>query len=257
MTAYRLTARNTAFESSNRIHADDVAKQYGFRGGLVPGVTDYAYMTNPVVTRWGADWLARGAIRARFLKPLYHDDETSIELDEAGALELRNGAGDVCATGHAGLPEAPGTPERVPSRPLPEPVPDASPEDFAARPVLGTLITNLGQEVAEEYLDKVGEPLPLYRADRLVHPGQILSLANDVLMANVRMGPWIHVESEVRNHLAIGWGAVAETRAAVSRLYEKQGHLFVELRVAVAVAGRSAASIRHVAIYRLRPPQTG
>ena len=28
-----------ATDSDNRIHSDDVAKQYGFRGGLVPGVS--------------------------------------------------------------------------------------------------------------------------------------------------------------------------------------------------------------------------
>ena len=36
---YHVKARNPATESENKIHHDDVARQYGFAGGLVPGVT--------------------------------------------------------------------------------------------------------------------------------------------------------------------------------------------------------------------------
>jgi len=49
----RVTARNTAAQSENAIHDDEVARQYGFRGGLVPGVTVYAYLTHPLVEAWG------------------------------------------------------------------------------------------------------------------------------------------------------------------------------------------------------------
>ena len=41
MAGYTITAHNPATGSENRIHADDVARRYGFRGGLVPGVTVY------------------------------------------------------------------------------------------------------------------------------------------------------------------------------------------------------------------------
>ena len=40
----RVVARNDAEASENRIHDDRVAAEYGFRGGLVPGVTVYAYL---------------------------------------------------------------------------------------------------------------------------------------------------------------------------------------------------------------------
>ena len=40
MTApYRVRARNAATNSEDKIHPDDVARRYGFEGGLVPGVT--------------------------------------------------------------------------------------------------------------------------------------------------------------------------------------------------------------------------
>ena len=44
------------------IHEDDLARQYGFKGGLVPGVTVYAWMTHPVVEALGVEWLEDAAI---------------------------------------------------------------------------------------------------------------------------------------------------------------------------------------------------
>ena len=40
--------------TENKIHEDGLARDMGFRGGLVPGVTVYAWMTHPVVAALGA-----------------------------------------------------------------------------------------------------------------------------------------------------------------------------------------------------------
>ncbi len=45
-----LTAFNTATASTNKIHDDDVAQQYGFRGGLVPGPVTVAAGSGQVLT---------------------------------------------------------------------------------------------------------------------------------------------------------------------------------------------------------------
>ena len=60
-SSFRGTAFNQATESENRIHSDEVARRYGFRGGLVPGVTVYAYLVHPALKAWGARWLEEGA----------------------------------------------------------------------------------------------------------------------------------------------------------------------------------------------------
>ena len=54
---YRVEAFNASKESENKIHDDAVARRFGFRGGLVPGVDVYAYMTHLPVQRWGRAWL--------------------------------------------------------------------------------------------------------------------------------------------------------------------------------------------------------
>ena len=71
LVSYDLVARNTATASSNKIHADDVARQYGFAGGLVPGVDVYAYLAHVPAAAWGAGWLESGTMQARFLTPVY------------------------------------------------------------------------------------------------------------------------------------------------------------------------------------------
>ena len=53
MNTWSATALNTAPDSENRIHSDELAKEYGFEGGLVPGVTISAYLVHPLVERWG------------------------------------------------------------------------------------------------------------------------------------------------------------------------------------------------------------
>ena len=63
---YTVEAFNTATDSTNKIHDDDVARTYGFHGGLVPGVDVYAYLTHEPAARWGREWLGHGSITARF-----------------------------------------------------------------------------------------------------------------------------------------------------------------------------------------------
>lgn len=99
MAGYTITAHNPATGSENRIHADDVARRYGFRGGLVPGVTVYGYVATGLA---GPDWVARGGAEVRFRKPCYEGDLLEIDLGPDGAIEVRS-RGEVCATGRASV----------------------------------------------------------------------------------------------------------------------------------------------------------
>ena len=46
---YESIAFNTAPDSENQIHSDDMAQRFGFQGGLVPGVAVSAYLIQPAV----------------------------------------------------------------------------------------------------------------------------------------------------------------------------------------------------------------
>ena len=86
---YRVTARNAATASENRIHADDVARRYGFRGGLVPGVTVYAYASHALLGALGSDWVERGEVRIRFPSPCYDGEVLTVTLSPGEKLRTR------------------------------------------------------------------------------------------------------------------------------------------------------------------------
>src|SRR5215470_14081736 len=106
LQSYRVSAYNTSKQSENKIHDDTVARRFGFSGGLVPGVDVMAYMTHLPVARWGRDFLARGLVEARFLKPVY-DGETAevsgVEIDGVLTIEVQS-RGQLRATGSASVP---------------------------------------------------------------------------------------------------------------------------------------------------------
>jgi len=251
MPSRSLVATNWATASENRIHHDDVARRYGFRGGLVPGVTLYAYLTNPVVSGLGPDWLECGGADVRFASPVYDGDAIETTFD-AGQVALCDSGGTVCATGTATL--APDLPVvDVPAAPLPAERPPASEASLAEGTVLGTIEHGFHAGNAEQYLSLIGEDLPIYTDEGVAHPGWLLLDANNVLAANVVLGPWIHVGSRVRHLAVVTDGQRVTTRARVGAEYERKGHRFVELDVLTLADDTPALAVRHTAIWQVRP----
>jgi acyl dehydratase len=253
---YTLLAHNTATESANRMHDDAVARTYGFKGGLVPGVDVYAYLTHVPVSKWGADWLVRGTMSARFLKPVYDGDDVSIHA-EGDELSLTTGGAEPCAVATMGLPEPTSLAVGLAAAPLPQTRPPAGPESLAPGTLLGSLEFGFHADKAAEYLDDIGETLPLYPQFRVAHPGWLLRSANDVLARNVVLGPWIHVSSTVTNYSVVEDGQQLSTRARVLDRFERKGHQFVVLEVLVVGPSESAVlHAEHTAIYEPRPPSS-
>jgi acyl dehydratase len=265
---YRITARNTSKQSENLIHDDATARRYGFGGGLVPGVTVYAYLTHPLVATFGAAWLERGTAAVRFVKPIFEGDEVVVsgsvtERDATGiavSVAARGGRGEECALMSATIPAGLPTPVNVaPYREAPLPVqrPTATREYFLGTATLGTPMTSYDDARAAEYLAKVDDPLALYRGTGApVHPAFYLDQSNRALSGNVRLGPWIHAASAVRHLGSARVGDTLRTLGLVRSLYEKKGREFVELDL-VIVAGerrRPIAHVLHTAIYRLPEP---
>jgi acyl dehydratase len=252
MLLHRVTAVNTAADSENRVHDDRVAAAYGFRGGLVPGVTVYGYMTLPVLEHFGECWLERGAMSVRFKAPVYEGEDVAIEAhaSDAGRLEvsLENG----CATGAAWIePVAvpPGLAE-YPARPMPpeDRRPPASHETLAAGTVLGTLTTKLNLDEA-----RMSAPLPAAVGEgRAAHPAILLALSNELLVRNVVLGPWIHASSEVVNFSQAHDGETLTVHGHVAEKYARKGHEFVVLDVLIRAGERVVQRVRHTAIWSLQ-----
>ena len=254
MKPYSVVAFNTATASANKIHDDAVAQRLGFRGGLVPGVDVYAYLCHPPAAAWGRRWIEQGTMRARFHRPVYDGHEARIEPGADGHLELRDPDGELCAEGTAGLGDTPPPPDPTdwPDVPQTAEPPPAAPEVLVPGTAFGLAAHGFHAARHGEYLDDVREPLPLYREDGIAHPGWILRDANYVLSSNVRLGPWIHVESVVQHHAAVVDGAEVSARAVVTGEWEHKGHRFVRLDVLHLADGAPVARTDHTAIYRPR-----
>ena len=219
--------------SANRVHDDEFARRLGFRGGLVPGATVYGYMAVLPERAWGERWRGGGTMSARFAAPFYDGEEvtvTAAETPEGGlALEARTPAGEVCATGGASASSADPPPDagRYPAGPLPE---------------------TLRPPVLVE-----GETLGTVRMALRLEPAWPARLGNSVLMANVELPPWIHVETRTRHLAAVRDGEPVEDRTLVAGAWERRGHRFVDLDVLVlnGDSGQPVAQLRHVAIVEL------
>lgn len=256
---YEVRANNLSRASENRIHDDEVARRFGFTGALVPGVEVHAYACHPVVARWGRDWLARGTIESRFLKPVYDGEPVlaTAEPDGEARLAVRVESGGVlCATAEAALPAEAGAPPRLadyPWRPPPAERPPAGDETLAEGLWLGTAPERITEEASADYLRGIAETEPLYAAEGLVHPGLVLRLCNRALTQNVALGPWIHVGSAVRALSAARVGETLDVRARILSNADRKGHRIVELDALVAAEGaRPVAQVRHTAIWRVR-----
>jgi acyl dehydratase len=265
---YRVKARNTSESSENKIHDDQIAREFGFRGGLVPGVTVYAYLTHPLAEAFGAAWLERGTAAVRFLKPIFDGEEVLVSGVVTGrdaksitatVTAVTESTGE-CATLVATLPSGSPVPLNLAlyrAAPLPAERPLATREHFASLDALGTPVNPYDDERRDEYTARVSDSLALYQGPRgWVHPAFILDQSNKALSLNARMSPWIHAGSVVRQLGGARVGETLATRGRVRSLFEKKGRQFIEADLAI-VAGdrpRPVAHVLHTAIYRLASP---
>jgi acyl dehydratase len=255
---YHVCAYNTARQAENKIHDDEVARKFGFSGGLVPGVDVYAYMTHMPVERWGRAWLERGSAECRFFKPVYDGETatvTAAEHDGDLAIDVMS-RDELCASGTAGLPAAAlaaPPPDRFAPAQAAAERPAADETTLAEGTRLAIRPLTVAEDFAAQYSQDLRESNPLYRREGLAHPGLILRTLNWALTHNVVLGPWIHVGSKVQHFSPARIGETISAQARVTANYERKGHRFVELDGLVLAEGeRVVALISHTAIYRPR-----
>ncbi len=257
LETWRVQAYNTAKQSENKMHDDSVARRFGFSGGLVPGVDVFAYMMHVPVARWGRDFLSRGLIEARFVKPVYDGEAADVDATEHNGLltiEVFSRT-ELCATGTASLPAAApavslGDYLAVPAVAERKPV---SPATFETGKWLGTAPRRWLAQDAADYLTDIRETDPIYAREGLGHPGLIQRVMNRVLVDNTILGPWIHVGSRMQLLSPARAGDEITARAKVTANYEKKGHRFVEFDALVVANGTTPlAHCQHIAIYQPR-----
>jgi hypothetical protein len=198
--------------------------------------------------------------------PVYHGERFRVQVtpdgDAAYAAELTDPRSTRCATARVELPEsAPAPPEhrgdpileRGGDRPL------ASRETMEALRKSGLRALSVRWDESSELTRYLGDPAEMpgiFRDDRFADPSFVLGISNWILGANVRMNPWLHLQTESQNYRSIPWGSALVAEAAIVDLFEKKGHEFVDADVSIFFADdlAAAASMRLRAIYKLREP---
>jgi acyl dehydratase len=204
------------------------------------------------VEAFGPDWLGHGRLEARFLKPVYDGEEVTASLLDGGEVCLCGPDGEVRATGSAGTdPAAPPDPASFPAAAPPDPRPAADDVDWPQGTALGAVGWTFTENKRADHLERLGQGDLPWLPPGTAHPGHLIELANDVLVANVAMGPWIHTSSAVSLHRPVTDGDRLELRALVVGTTERKGNRHVELDVLLLADGEPALSGRHTAIYRL------
>ena len=214
------------------MHADGVAVQYGFRGGLVPGVTVYGYMMAPIVEH-APEWLEHGSMAVRFLEPFYDGEAVIVqaEVTDDGSIHVaaEREDGSVCAKGIAKITAADATePGWYLEHTLPRERPVPERENLIPGTLLGTVAAKIDT----------------------TEPHRLLHFSNDMLMRNFKLGPWIHAASEVTNWSAAQPGDEISARGVIHDRFDKKGHEFVVVDVMLISGLRLLQTVRHTAIYR-------
>lgn len=266
--AWSAEAFNQAPESENRIHSDEVAREYGFRGALVPGVTVSAYLIHPAVAAWGEAWLERGRARVVVHSPVYDRETFRVEVSDASAAaynaELFDPMGARCATAQVELPDSDAVPappkirhDAILGRDFDRP--KASREVMEQRRRDGLLAIRARWNDAAEITSYLRDPdrmPPSLSKLGLASPAFVLGLTNWALAGNVRMSPWLHLQTDSQNYRPIAADTELVVESTIADLFEKKGHEFIDVDMNIfdLADEAPAASVRLRAIYRLRPP---
>lgn len=261
---HRIRASVDAVESTNRIQEDDYARRFGFRAGLVPGASIFAYMTRPLIEKMGRDWLDRGSAEVHFLRPIYEGEEirvsgsiSSVAEDGAVSLDYRasNSQGATCGIGVAKLPS-----QIASQEPSPDDYPAArarlhraiSLETLRVGDPLTPVVSEFTWNVHWQYCRKtIRDYQPLY--ERAMHPGWLVNRAGQIMAANYAIPAWIDVSSYVQNFHLLEEECPIETRGRVYDKFERDGDHFIMLDLAVFAPSRCLATIRYTAIFRIAP----
>lgn len=266
ITGWNAIAFNQAPDSANQIHGDDVAKQYGFRGGLVPGVTISAYLIQPGIVAWGKKFLDHGFAHVRVGSPLYDEEPFTVSIlqqtDTDYRAEITQPDGTVSATAEVLLPDS------VPEAPTRrgDPIvdrdyrgPKASVEVFEDLKQNGCKALRYrwgSKHNMQTYVKDMSLVPDLLRLDGEGYANMafLLGISNWVLSSNAHMNPWVHLETKSQSYAAVPPDTSIVAEMTVMDFYEKKGHEFVDVDVNLfdEKDDRCLMTISLRAIYRLR-----
>ena len=259
----RAFMKNPDEEKSNAIHSTSGARDYGFQGALVGGATAYGWAAKLFVETLGNQWLDFGWAQVRFRQPVYPGDELVVAIDDDGSFDVRRDVDDVsCFSGRVGRGDAPWLRDiGIPSRRLPEPMPDPMPDLTLGNVPVGrelrTRAVSLSVADAETYArDKLRETLDcFYGENASIHPAWVAEQPIHWLHHSYNYGPSIHTESHIQHLCRAEVGQTFCIAGTCRDAYERKGHHYIVNDTEIRDADdRAVARVRHTAIFQVRKP---
>lgn len=274
--SFRGIAHNQVPNSPNKIHGDEIAKQYGFKGGLVPGVTLSAYLVEPALRAWGREWLRLGNAHITVYSPVYHDDAFEVVVqtnNKAYSAKLISGE-KVCAAAEVRLPmnvsalsaRSANTLQKN-SLPL---IDDNYVPQTATREVMENLQA-IGcrpmqfdwqpeHEMATYYSNPNLMPALIQPGDKKDSDGGfanlsfLLGCANRHFASVAAMSPWVHLESRSQQFQPVPMCTQLTSHMSVMDLFNKKGHEFADCQFNLVsnTSGGCVFSVWQRAIYKMR-----
>ncbi len=262
MTAFPAELHVTAILDDNpayrgSVHEDSVARAQGYRAALIPGAFVYDYATRLATRGWGMDWITRGAMGARFRRPVYDGDELVVTAEPAGEFEdgpkvdltVRNAQGEAVLLGWMALPAAPFDPPDVATltfAPFVTPKPTLALSDVAPGLRFFTEDRLWREEDAAISRAAMGNREPVYAERGVAHSACMVRLTmRDVLTSyKFPLAP-VFTEVETRNLAALRPGYRIETAARIVDVFERRGRHYFQSEEYL-VADRSRILARHL-----------
>ncbi len=259
----QILALNNAEQSENRIHSDEIAQRYGFGGALVSGVNVFGYLTQPLVRKYGAAFLQQGMLDVLFLKPAYQDDLLTIRSESLGQestqrshlTSIYNEQETLLAKLESWLPDhlppvndLANMREGKPTEDRPEISWDVitldRPEPY--------FLWQPSQQENDEHVTVQRDQSELYQGDdAYIHPFFILDACNKALMRMFYLPAWIHTGSKMILRKALRVGQSIEVRTMPIEKWERKGHQFIKLYIAMWEGDSVALEVEHTAIFKL------
>ena len=258
-------AINEDFNTINRIHSDDIAREHGFESALVSGAHLFGHMSELLTQVFEDSWLSGTEMSMNLVRPAYDGDRLHIRLDNKSSskdricLKCRNSQGTVLS--------------RLALRFL-ERLPEASPlfrtlvpERRSVRREIRWNNVRPGEALPalawsptdEENVTSAGahaHDLSLWESG-LIHPRLWMDLANRALTSRFVMPAWLHLETRIITRQALRTGRAYRLVATPDAKWRKHGNEYLRLYVAILNEDLPHMEIWHTANFLInRSPRS-
>jgi acyl dehydratase len=246
----------------NVIHANQGAREYGYKAALVGGVTVYGWTVPAVLQALGPEWLDDGWVDVSFRRPTYPGDEMTARVTERDGgfdLTMTNQDGETCLSGEVGLGKALWFADlRSPSRRAAEPRPPETPQlTLEVAPVgqdLRPMAVPLSKEDAASFArEREQDDDAAYRGDTpRIHPGWLAARMTPLIHHSYTYGPAIHARSHIQNLAPAFAGQKVTVAGNFREAFERKGHSYgIVDGVILSEDGRELARLRHTTIFEV------